>query len=371
MKFLKYCLLGLLVFTQAAFAQLYDELIQDALAARDAGDLPRAESLLREAYPIPDDKSEVALLLGMVVAFQGRYDEALALFDQGLAGNPADSELRMARARVLFWQGETSAASRQLDELLAQDPQHAEARALARQLDAGNWHHQFSYAYGRSRVDVPGFADWHDHAFEYRYRQNEQREYYGRVEHSHRFGLYDTLLEGGLLFNRNGRLPLALAAGFTPNADFLPEYLFRAGTSLLLNDGGLYPGATVLGVQYQLSSYLNGNTHRLGLGLEYYVPGTALWLTPGIGMVRDQDGRDSFSWSLGAHWQLRDSSRIGLSYSDAAETENLLTTGTRSWRAYLLQDLTARWALQLNFSRMSRSNSYTRESLNLALQYRF
>ncbi|MGB4247088.1 MAG: hypothetical protein WBJ75_05150, partial [Pseudohongiellaceae bacterium] len=61
----------------------------------------------------------------------------------------------------------------------------------------------------------------------------------------------------------------------------------------------------------------------------------------------------------------------GLSYSEGGETENAITTRSRSNGGYITYRLDERWQLQLNVSKSRRENSYTRESGAITLQYRY
>lgn len=423
-----------------AFAQDYDALIQQAVTQRNAGDMAAAEATLRQAYDIPADKTEVSYLLGMVLAFQQRYDEALDLIEQALEQNPGSTDLQLGRARVLSFQGLFREAADATDAVLEREPQNLEARNLAgrialyqqrpgsarerftevlrqepQDLEAmiglydslyalgereaakeqlartaalypdhidvlsrqnpaeysTNPRHQVTVGGARSTLDRAGFADWNDRFIEYRHLQANNNQQYLRVEHDHRFGTHDTLVEAGLALNQSGATPLELAVGFTPNDEFLAEYFARISAAHVLVEGNESFGTLVLNGGYQHSSYANGGTHRVFGGLEYYLPGVDVWLTPSIGMVRDQNGTNTFAWTLGANWQVAGGTRVGINYSDAPETENLVTTDTTVWGAYLQQDLGSRVRLFLGYNRIDRDKAYVRESVDVALQTRF
>lgn len=424
----------------AAFAQDYDSLIHQAITVRNQGNFEEAEQILRQAYPIPADKSEVASLLGMVLAFQERFIEGLAIIDKALIENPDSPDLLMARARILSFQGLYRESEDIVERLLVTDPQNPDLLNLAGRLalyqqqptraaeyyqqslnlNPENFdaliglydseiaqgdsdeaetalsraelqdpmhievltrrnpstystirHHEIGIGYAQSRVDRPGISDWHDRYLEYRYRRASGSQFYARFNHNHHFDRHDDLLETGVLIRQNTVMPMEISLGYTDNADFMPEHYIRLAGSRLVKEASDSFGTLLLNGQYQYSKYLNGNTQRVFIGLEYYLLSQNAWLTPGIGMVRDQDGIDTFSATLGAHWQISGFTRIGINLSDAPETENLITTGSKSWGAYVLQTLNDSVSLRLNFNRIRRENSYTRESVSLGLQYVF
>lgn len=331
-----------------ALAQNYDALIRQGLEERNAGNFVAAERTLWQAYELADNKSEVSYLLGQVLAYAGQYTDALTLIDEALAVYPDDANLQLARTQVL-------------DLRAASQTTAAGALLPGQQLTTG---------FSRGTIDRAGFADWNDRFVEYRHLSINGSQQYLRTEHNHRFGLHDSMLEGGLVLPPDSALPLQIAAGFTPDDDFMPAYFARIGASKVLA-GSASSGTLVFTGQYQHSSYTNGRTNRLLAGFEYYLPGIDAWLTPSIGSVRDQNGKNTFAWTFGAHWQIASGTRIGLHYSDAPETENLVTTDSQSWGAYWQQDLGSRWRLFLYYNRLDLDRAYVRESVDLALQLRF
>ncbi len=83
--------------------------------------LMRARSLAR---PLPAD---LANNLGFLLQRAGRWDEALAVYDEGLAAAPADAALLMNRGLCLKQAGRASAALEAFDRLLALQPKSIEA----------------------------------------------------------------------------------------------------------------------------------------------------------------------------------------------------------------------------------------------------
>ncbi len=421
-------------------AQDYDELIQTAMAERNNGNFTEAERILRLAYDIPPDKSEVSYLLGMVLAFQERFREALAVIDQGLTQSPSNVELRLARARVQSFQGLLQEARQGTAEVLATNPDHIEARNLAgrvalylRQFDMARAHfehvlalspedleaiiglHDTAMAEGqresadqwldqaesiapdhidvlsrrnparfsatprneliigfdRSNFDIANFPRWLDHFVEYRRLQGNGNQLFARGEYNQRFDDYNSQIEVGMVTRQNTNMPVEFALGYSPDATFLADYRARVGTRHTLIKASETNGALILTPSYHFAHFNNGNVHRLHLGTEYYLLDLNAWLTPGVGLVRDQDGIETFSWNLGAHWQINGDLRAGFNYSQAPETENTITIDTRVSHFYLQYRLGRSTILHLNYTRNDRVNSYVRDSINAALQLRF
>lgn len=434
-------ILSLLAPASGVFAAAadYDGLIQESLGLRNAGRFAEAEARLRDALPLARETNEVALLLGMVVAFQERFIEANEILDAALETYPNDVQLILAKSRVLsyqafypqsiegaervleldpdnleaiallarvyYYQRRYQDASAQFNAVLQRDPENLEALIglYDTQLAAGNEEaaeevlqratvvapqhidvttrrdrslqpdtarHELVGSWMKSNLDLRGFQQWYDRSLEYRYRGNNGNQYYLRGEHAHRFGIHDSLMEVGGIFG-SGNTNFELALAYTPDDEILPEKRIRLGTNFLLMQATERIGSTTLGVNLTNSSYITGDVQWLQLNFTHYLLNANAWITPGVGMVKDELGRKTTSWSLGAHWQASARTLVGFNYTDAPETELNTTTKTTSEHAYLRLEITDNSSIRFDFSRISRENSYTRDSIAVSFQWQF
>ena len=434
------CLCIVLSSTAAlAAAADYDSLIQESLELRNAGRFAESEARLREALPLANETNEVALLLGMVIAFQERFIEASELLDAALETYPNDVQLILAKARVLsyqsfyresiqmtdlalelqpgnleaialqarvyYYQRRYNDASTQFNVVLARDPSNLDALIglYDTQLAAGNEEeaeaileraagvapqhidvttrrerslqpdtarHEIVGSFVKSNLDLRGFQQWYDRSLEYRYSANNGNQYFLRGEHANHFGLHDSLMEiGGVFGSRDRNFELAVA--YTPDSEILPEKRIRLGTNFLLKQASDRLGATTLGVNLTNSSYLTGDVQWLQLNFTHYLLSANAWITPGVGMVKDELGKKTTSWNLGAHWQASARTLVGFNYTDAPETELNTTTQTTSKHAYLRLEITDNTSIRFDLSRITRENSYTRDAIAVSLQLQF
>lgn len=81
-----------------------------------------AEAHLREALRLDPANVRALGLLGQVLTYFGRYDDALASIDRALAINPSDAEAYYSRASVLLWVGRLEEAGRATDLARRLDP---------------------------------------------------------------------------------------------------------------------------------------------------------------------------------------------------------------------------------------------------------
>ena len=422
---------------EVLMAQDYDSLIEQARTLQSNGDLAGAEDLLRIALEIPEDKSEVATLLGLNIAFQERYDEGLTMIESELAKQPQQQDLRIALARINYFKRNYTIALSNLDLVLAINDRNLEALLLSGQVamavpnpelaeqrflvyleqapedidalvalhDALVLQSKITEArqklalaenidpdsplvtqrigqvlpdrpgvsvisgFSNNNIDLPEFPVWQDRFLELRNRNSNGNQQYFRIEHNHRFNDHNTMMEAGFSLTQSNNFSADFSAGYTRDATFMADYFGTLGLRrLVMEKEG--KGALVLTGLYKYNEFSNGNTNNIQLGMEYYLPGINAWLTPAIGMVQDQDGIETFSWTLAGNWQIRPRTRIGLSYSEAPETENLVTTDTINSTLYWRYNLGDPWVIYLYLSRWERENSYTRESASLSFQYR-
>lgn len=114
----------------AAQAESYDEWMARAAQARQRGDLAAAIDHLRRALSIRPQDYEARVLLGQVLGFQRRFEEALtelAIVDKAF---PRNTEVGLAIARIRSYSGIYDAAEANIAEVLNREPNNVEAIAL-------------------------------------------------------------------------------------------------------------------------------------------------------------------------------------------------------------------------------------------------
>jgi len=111
----------------AAAQSLYDQ----AVAARNRGDIAGAIDKLEAARRIDRNNIEVLTLLGMVYGFAGRYDDAQKVLDQAHRLAPKDNDIVLALARIKSYRHDFAGAQRDVASVLAMQPRNAEALALS------------------------------------------------------------------------------------------------------------------------------------------------------------------------------------------------------------------------------------------------
>jgi len=112
----------------------FDGLMAQAVAARRAGDFPVAEAHVRRALALRPGDAEARSLLGHVLVFQQRFDEALVELETARRAVPADRDIQLAIARVRSYRGEYAQAEAVADDVLKQEPDNVGAIGLKARL---------------------------------------------------------------------------------------------------------------------------------------------------------------------------------------------------------------------------------------------
>jgi len=107
----------------------------EADAAFEAGDPARALALYDQVLASDPDQAQALMRSGLLLSWDGRYDEAIARYDRLLAIDPDGRAAALERAKVLSWDQQYRAAARAFRSALDRWPDDTEARlGLARTL---------------------------------------------------------------------------------------------------------------------------------------------------------------------------------------------------------------------------------------------
>lgn len=315
----------------------YDE----GVAARHAGDIPRAVTLLERAAADQPENADAHLQLGYALLAAGRLDEAEAAFQRTLAIAPAYADASEGLALV--------ARRRATDD----------SAKLAYRFD-------FNVEASVSSLNK-GREDWKEGAVELRYRPDDASAVGARIEQSQRFGRNDTY--GELRYDRRvlgGSF--YLLGGGTPDADFRPRWQVGAGGSVRVRSGA---NATLLTADARHGDYQAGDVQMLSTGIEQYVAGGSVWFTGRLINTWDEDGEHSLGWLGRGDWQAREGLRLFLGYADAPDTSEGRVVDTRSLFGGFSSRLSERITLSASAAREWREDGSRRTQLGVGLGHRF
>jgi YaiO family outer membrane protein len=128
-------LVALVVFVSAPAVAQEDVLVR-ARRAAESGDRAAALAMLETRLAEAPRDVDARLIYGLVLSWEGRYDEARAALQQVLTQTPTYMDARIALMNVEYWAGRSTEARALADQVLAHDPGNTTARAVRERLAA-------------------------------------------------------------------------------------------------------------------------------------------------------------------------------------------------------------------------------------------
>lgn len=257
-------------------ASAQDGVIATARAADSSGQRPKALAMLEgHLSSVPRDV-DARLVYGLMLSWDGRYDEARVELRRVLAQTPEYRDAMVALMNVEWWSGHAAEAGDLAAQVLTRDPGDPQARLMRQRLDART--RPWSVTTGYSVDGFNGGGDpWHE--FEVAVgRQMSRGSIFVRGTNATRFGYRDQLVEVEAYPRLRPGTYAYVAAGAATRQDLFPEY--RAAFDLYQSVGGgieVSGGYRRLQFTSPVSIYVGTATKYLGQWAVteriYFVPG--------------------------------------------------------------------------------------------------
>jgi YaiO family outer membrane protein len=293
----------------SAFAQ--NDVVARARAANSSGQRPQALQMLQSHLSTTPRDVDARLVYGLMLSWDGRYDEARAEFQQVLLQTPEYKDAKVALMNVAWWSGRTSEAGDLAAQILDRDPGDPQARLVRQRLESRTRPWRMSTAYS-----VDSFGDdsspWHEFELSVG-RETPAGSVIVRGTNARRFGYTDQLVEVEAYPRLRAGTYAYVSAAAGTKRDLFPEY--RAAFDLYQSLGhGIEVSGGYRRLQFSspVSIYAAGATKYLGqwalMERIYMVPGS-----------------DSNSWSF--HTETRrylggaGTSYLGVTYSHGFNRE--------------------------------------------------
>jgi YaiO family outer membrane protein len=332
----------------------------------------QAEHTVGELLKQNPDNTEALILAGRIFFYKRQYLAARDKFLQVLASNPHSLDALIGSYDSEMYFGNVQQADIYLSRAEQLDPDNADiASRRNRHVVSGEPRHELILGLETSNFDRNTMSNWNEQYIHYQRGTVSENQMYLRFEQAKRFSLNDSYWEAGAVLRRRTPIPISISVGLGTENIFLPEQRFRVGAELKMNRGDEQFGATIGRLTYQHSRYATGKVQQTFLDMEHYLVNTNAWIIPGINFTHDENGKTTFGFRVGWHHQIASRFRYGISYADTPETENNITTDTRTFHGYLRYRLSDRIVARIDYAKNKRENSYTKDSLSLSMGYRF
>lgn len=134
MRSLSVAVIIFLLSTVPAAAQ--DDVVARARAAATGGDRPAGLALLETHLAANPRDVDARLVYGLILSWEGRYDDARTALSAVLAQTPDYMDARVALMNVEWWSGRLTEARDLVNAVLSRDAGNAQARYVQQRLDA-------------------------------------------------------------------------------------------------------------------------------------------------------------------------------------------------------------------------------------------
>lgn len=232
------------------------DVVADARRLAQSGQRAAAMRMLVDRLLVNPGDLDARTLLGTVLLWEGRYDEARAELDRVLAVDadyidalgaktnlelwtghhaaaealsgrvlqrtPNDTSILLARARALDNLDRPKEAEAVLTALLAIEPDHAPARQMRERIRDSFRHWQIGYGYGYDWFS-DGRDPWREHQI-FMGRQNRWGSAIARASHADRYGREDQQIELDLYPSLRRGTYLYLNVGASTKQTIYPDY---------------------------------------------------------------------------------------------------------------------------------------------------
>lgn len=377
-------------------------------------DFAAAEAMVRADLQGNPRSGELNFLLARLLAWQGRYDQALSLYEALLAQEPENGDYLLGNAQTIFWSGRTDGAliavkkglalapnSQQLWQLhiqilLAQGNDDGLQQAALLLAEAERNFGPEPFTDLRSRLQelrmggsgfVPrreaeagltyehltkGYAEWKSAYLEGEWLYAPRRVLYGKTRITDRFSLSDEELTLGTYQPLGSLYDYQLEISGSSSYEILPKYSLFGGLSRKLPD----QWDATIGVRHSEYSATYSNLYSANLGRYFADQRLDYTLYLGKAEAASETYTHRLQWT--SFYDER--SRVALYVAAGQETENsgdpgpaqLISSSVFSLglvgRHWLIDD---RWALSYELWRHEQGDRYTRWGGALGIRLQF
>lgn len=329
-----------------------------------------AESIARE-HP---DSVEARNLVARLAYYQGQLDAAEEGFRNALRLDSTNLEALLGLGDVLGARGQAVEAREQFQKAAQHHPRAAELRKRLERPQPVSRLWRLDASGSGSWFERRDLRKWNEGMIQLGRKISGATWINGRVQVSQRFGRKDVALRGGIEHRFGPTFFAYLRGEGTPSADFLARWSVAAGGQVRLFkgtlDGGF--GPLLLTIDGRQRRYAIGHIQNANVGLHQYllrgrVEVAARW----INTFNNPENKHLQGWMARLDMLPVDRVRIYGGYASSPESDRGRIAVTEAVFGGVAVDVSAAFALRLDFAREDRKGAYIRNNLAAGLTYKF
>lgn len=363
---------------QLAFASDQSSVHQNVMSFASNKNFDAALALLAQQDITAQNSYEHRILKGRVLSWAGQYKNAQVVIDDLRQEFPQNADVLLVAANLDYYQGNLKSAERNFRSVIAINPNYTDAQTgleNVQKAKRANRPYKWRIDGGASLSDFDesDLNDWNNQFVRAEYTPNDI-SYHGKVQHYRRFGQNNVQFEGGIADSKRGKWDWGVAAGFTPDADFRPEFHAggRIGRKFELDHGP----TVVTTLHYRYDEYTEASIHNITPEVTAYFKNGARLTGRVINTVQSEQDNQT-GWLVSGSYPVSKKWSINGGYASAPEAvetpalEDSLVITTESIFGGVSYAVSPQLDLHVNVVRDDRENTYIRNEVNVGFTQKF
>ena len=352
-----------------------DQRIQSSIAIKD---FDHALNLMQQKPLSEQNSFNQRFLRARVLSWKGDYGQAQTALDRLKSDFPGNDDLNFASGNLEYYQGNLQNAETIFTDILTRNPNYTDvATALENVQKAKRAKRPHTWRIdggaGFSTFGETDLENWNNQYLRVEYAPNNVA-YHAQVQNYRRFGQNNVQFEGGIADSKRGKWDWGVAVGFTPDADFRPEFHAggRIGRKFELDQGP----TVVTTLHYRYDEYTEASIHNITPEVTAYFKNGARLTGRVINTVQSEQDNQT-GWLVSGSYPVSKKWSINGGYASAPEAvetpalEDSLVITTESIFGGVSYAVSPQLDLHVNVVRDDRENTYIRNAVNVGFTQKF
>ena len=352
-----------------------DQKIQSSIARKD---FDQALELISQKTLVEQNTFDQRFLKARILSWNGDHRAARRALDTLMADFPGNDDVTFASGNLEYYQGNLKKADAIFTDILQRNPNYTDVavarenvRKAQRTKRPYNW--RIDGGAGLSSFDETDLNNWNNQYLRAEYTPDNVA-YHAKVQNYRRFGQNNVQFEAGIADAKREDWDWGLAAGFTPSADFRPEFHIggRVGRKIKLDNGP----TLVTTLHYRYDQYTEAKIHNISPEVTAYFQNGSRLTGRVINTVQSNES-DQTGWLVSGSYPVSKKWTLNGGYAKAPEAvdnpnaiDSLVVT-TKSIFGGVSYAVSPQLDLHVNVVRDDRQDTYIRNAVNVGFTQKF
>lgn len=352
-----------------------DQKIQSSITKKD---FDQALELISQKTLIEQNTFDQRFLKARILSWKGDHRAARRALDTLMADFPGNDDVTFASGNLEYYQGNLKKADAIFTDILQRNPNYTDVavarenvRKAQRTKRPYNW--RIDGGAGLSSFDETDLNNWNNQYLRAEYTPDNVA-YHAKVQNYRRFGQNNVQFEAGIADAKREDWDWGLAAGFTPSADFRPEFHIggRVGRKIKLDNGP----TLVTTLHYRYDQYTEAKIHNISPEVTAYFQNGSRLTGRVINTVQSNES-DQTGWLVSGSYPVSKKWTLNGGYAKAPEAvdnpnaiDSLVVT-TKSIFGGVSYAVSPQLDLHVNVVRDDRQDTYIRNAVNVGFTQKF